>query len=270
MTEELINDLQISARVPSRTSTALREDDRKSLPEIAKELGVDAIVEGSVSRSGSQVKITAQLIDASRDKHLWADSFQRDLKDVLALQSEVARAIAEKIRVRLTPEEATHLAASRPVDPEAYEAYLQGRYYWYRRTSADVLKARDYFEKAIAKDPEYALAYVGLADAYRLLGSAAYSALPPSETAPKQRPAAALDPMPAEAHASLRTYPCETPPRPGDTWRAIGLTQVRRTRVSPPPRSADSTRPLGNKIGRDLDPPARAEHERDFEVISLT
>jgi serine/threonine-protein kinase len=265
MTEELISDLsKISAlRVPSRTSVMRYRKTTKSLPEIAKELGVDAIVEGSVSRNGSQVKVTAQLIDASKDKHLWADSFQRDLKDVLSLQSEVARAIAEKIRVKLTPEETTHLAASRPVDPEAYEAYLQGRYYWYRRTSEDLLKARDYFEKAISKDPEYALAYVGLADTHTLLGSATYSTLPPAETAPKAeaavRKALDLDPMLAEAHATLATISRDPSTAEREYRRAIELDpRYAMGRVffarflAGRGRFDEAIREV--KLGRDLDP----------------
>jgi serine/threonine protein kinase/Flp pilus assembly protein TadD len=208
MTEELISDLsKISAlRVPSRTSIMRYRKTTKSLPEIAKELGVDAIVEGSVSRSGSQVKITAQLIEAARDKHLWADSFQRDLKDVLALQGEVARAIAQEVRAKLTPEEATHLSPSRPVDPAAYEAYLQGRYYWYRRTPADAIKSRDFFQKAVDEDPNFAAGWAGLASAYHLLSSTPYSMMAPRDGYPKVleacRKAISLDPNNAEAHAT--------------------------------------------------------------------
>ena len=235
----------------------------KSLPEISKELGVDAVVEGSVSRNGSQVKVTAQLIDASKDKHLWADSFQRDLKDVLALQGEVARAIAQEVRAKLTPEEATHLAASRQVDPEAYEAYLQGRYFLYRRTSADLLKARDYFEKAISKDPEYALAYAGLADAYGLLGSASYSTLPPSETVPKVeaavRKALELDPMLAEAHAGLAHISRDSATAEREFRRAIELDpkyamgrQFYARFLVAHGRFDEAIREV--KIGRDLDP----------------
>jgi eukaryotic-like serine/threonine-protein kinase len=207
MTEELISDLsKISAlRVPSRTSIMRYRKTTKSLPEIAKELGVDAIVEGSVSRSGTQVKITAQLIDASKDRHMWADTFQRDLKDALALQSEVARSIAEKIQIRLKPEEATRLASSRTVDPEAYEAYLKGRYHWYRRTPADAIKSRDFFQRAVDKDPSYAAGWAGLASAYHLLSSTPYSMMAPRDGYPKVleacRKAISLDPSNAEAHA---------------------------------------------------------------------
>jgi TolB-like protein/Flp pilus assembly protein TadD len=207
MTEELINDLaKISAlRVPSRTSVMRYKGTTKSAPEIAKELGVDALVEGSVIRIGTQVKITAQLIDASKDQHMWADTFQRDLKDVLTLQSEVARAIAEKIQIRLKPEERTSLEAARPVDPEAYEAYLKGRYHWYRRTPADAIKSRDFFQKAVDEDPNYAAGWAGLAAAYHLLSSTPYSMMAPREGYPKVleacRKAISLDPNNAEAYA---------------------------------------------------------------------
>jgi eukaryotic-like serine/threonine-protein kinase len=207
MTEALISDLsKISAlRVPSRTSIMRYKKTTKSAPEIAKELGVAAIVEGSVSRSGSQVKISAQLIDAAKDRHLWADSFQRELKDVLALQGEVARAITREVRVKLTPEEKSGLAAARPVDPEAYEAYLRGRYHWYRRTPADGVKSRDFFQRAVEKDPNYAAGWAGLAAAYHLVSSTPYSMMAPREGYPKAleacRKAISLDPNNSEAHA---------------------------------------------------------------------
>ena len=177
----------------------------KSLPEIAKELGVDAIVEGSVSRSGSQVKITAQLIEASRDKHLWADSFQRDLKDVLALQGEVARAIAEKIRIRLTPEERTDLAASRPSirrrTSRTSRAATTGTGARPRTRS----RAATSSNSAVDKDPSYAAGWAGLAAAYHLLSSTPYSMMAPRDGYPKVLEACAkaiaLDPNNAEAHA---------------------------------------------------------------------
>jgi len=204
----------------------------QSLPKIAKELGVDAIVEGSVSRSSSQVRITAQLIDASKDKHLWADSFQRDVKDVLALQGEVAQAIAEKIRIRLTPEEKTGLAASRPVDPEAYESYLQGRYYWYRRTPADAVRSRDFFQKAVDKDPNYAAGWAGLAAAYDLLGSSQYSMMAPREGRPKEleacQKAISLDPGNAEAHALRESQGAGVLELSGRRHAQIDVVEARR------------------------------------------
>ena len=209
MTEELITALaKVSAlRVTSRTSVMRYKSSSKSLTEIAKELGVDAIVEGSVTRSGSQVKITAQLIDASRDKHLWADSFQRDLKDVLALQGEVARAIAGEIGIRLTPEERLRLADKKTVNPEAYEAYLKGQYHLFRRTAADAQKSLEYFQQAVQKQPDYALAYASIAQAYETAAGSAQGALSPREAFPSAKAAAlraiALDPTLGEPYASL-------------------------------------------------------------------
>jgi TolB-like protein/Flp pilus assembly protein TadD len=209
MTEELIGSLsKISAlRVPSRTSVMRYRKTTKTMPEIAKELGVEAIVEGSVSRSGTRVRITAQLIDAGKDRHLWGDSFQRELKDVLALQGEVARAIAREVKAKLAPEEEARLAAAHSVNPEAYEEYLRGRHHVARRTPEDALKARECFERAIAIDPDYAPAWSGLSLAYDLLSTSLYNMLSPREGYPKaieaSRKAIALDPDNAEGHTQL-------------------------------------------------------------------
>jgi len=170
MTEALISDLaQISAlRVISRTSVMQYKGARKPLPEIARELNVDAVVEGSVQRAGDRVRITAQLIHAPTDKHLWAQSYERDLRDVLALQSEVARAIAAEVRVKLTPQEENSLASTVAVRPEAYEAYLQGKFYFRRheREKERIDSAIQMFERASTLDPQFALAQAALADAY--------------------------------------------------------------------------------------------------------
>src|SRR6266699_218661 len=139
---------------------------RKPLPEIAKELGVDAIVEGTVLRAGDRLRITAQLIDAARETHLWAESYERDLRNVLALQSEVAQAIAREVQVKLTPQEQVQFAQVHLVDPEAYEAYLKGRYHWSRGSSESLSRAIQYFNDAIRLDPSYAPGYAGVADAY--------------------------------------------------------------------------------------------------------
>ncbi|HEY3204735.1 MAG TPA: protein kinase [Thermoanaerobaculia bacterium] len=206
MTEALIADLaKIEAlRVISRTSVMRYKGTRKPLPEIARELNVDAVVEGSVLRSGDRVRITAQLIDAPTDRHLWAESYERGMRDVLTLQSEIARAIAGEIRIKITPQERTRLAGSRPLDPEAHDLYLKGRYHWNKKTAEGFQKAREYFEGAIAKEPTYAAAYAGLADTYSGLG---YYVLAPREAMPKARAAALkaleLDDTLAEAHASL-------------------------------------------------------------------
>jgi eukaryotic-like serine/threonine-protein kinase len=207
MTEQLITDLaQISAlKVISRTSVMQYKGAHEPLPQIAQELGVDAVVEGSVQRSGDRVRITAQLIDARADRHLWARSYERDLRDVLAMQDEVAQAIANELEIELAPHGQDRLASSRPVDPEAYEFFLKGRYYSSKRAGKEVEKSIEYFQKAIEKDPKYAPAYAGLADAYALLGYRGN--LPSSEALAKGKASALkaveLDDSLAEAHASL-------------------------------------------------------------------
>ena len=162
MTDELITNLaQISAlRVISRTSVMPYKGARKPLPLVARELNVDAIVEGTVLRSGDQVRITAQLIQASADKHLWAASYQGDLRNTLSLQKQVASAIADQIRVELTPQEQAVLKNAKAVDPEAYEDYLKGRFFFNKRNSNE--KAQSYFQQAIEKDPSYPPPYTGL------------------------------------------------------------------------------------------------------------
>jgi len=209
MTDELIATLgQISAlRVISRTSVMAYKRVRKPLPQIARELDVDAVVEGTVLRSGDQVRITAQLIEARDDKHLWSDSYDGDLRETLTLQNNVARTIAEQIRINLNAQERATLTHGKVVDPRAYEAYLKGRYFWNKRTGDDFEKAVDYFNQAIQRDPDYAQAYSGLADTYALLGDWEYGVLAPSEAFPRAKAAAVkalqLDNTLGEAHTSL-------------------------------------------------------------------
>jgi serine/threonine protein kinase/Flp pilus assembly protein TadD len=209
MTEALITDLaKIKAlRVISRTSVMQYKGVQRPLPQIARELNVDAVVEGSVLRSGKRVRITAQLIDAATDQHLWAESYERDLRDVLSLQGEVARAIANDIQVKLTPQEQARLVSARSVDPEAYQLYLKGRFYWSKRTEAGLKKGIEYFHQAIDLDPNYALAYAGIADCYSLLGWDLFGPLPPREALPIAKAAARkaleTDDSLAEAHNSL-------------------------------------------------------------------
>jgi TolB-like protein/Tfp pilus assembly protein PilF len=209
MTDELIADLgQISAlRVISRTSVMAYKHARKPLPQIARELNVDAVVEGTVLRSGDQVRITAQLIDASSDKHLWSQSYEGELRDTLALQSKVARAIADQIRINLNPQEQAALKSVKVVNPEAYESYLKGRFFWNKRTANGLKVALAYFNQAIEEDPKYAQAYSGLADTYALLGDWQYAAMTPKEALPKAKAAAIkaldLDSALGEAHNSL-------------------------------------------------------------------
>jgi TolB-like protein/Flp pilus assembly protein TadD len=204
ITEELIADLgQVSAlRVISRTSAMTYKSTKKRVPEIARELGVDAIVEGSVLRDGNGVRITAQLINARTDEHIWAQSYVRDLTDVMALQGEVARAIADEISVKVTPQEQARLSQPRTTSKEAQDLYLLGRHFL---DSGDPRKAVVYLQQAVDKDPGYATAYAWLADAYGWLGSAAF--IPYSEAFPKEKAAALkaieIDNMLSEAHAAL-------------------------------------------------------------------
>jgi serine/threonine-protein kinase len=207
MTEELIADLARigTLRVISRTSVMTFKGTRKPLPEIARALNVDAVVEASVRRSGQRVRITAQLVEAATDRHLWADSYEDDLRDILTLQSNVARAIAGQIKIKLTPQEERRLADTRPVSPEAHEGYLKGRFYWNKRTQEGFKRAVTYFQQAIDEDPTYARAYTGLADSYCLLPQ--YVFVSTADVLPKTRAAAAraleFDPDLAEAHASM-------------------------------------------------------------------
>jgi TolB-like protein/Tfp pilus assembly protein PilF len=207
MTEALIASLARieGLRVISRTSAMRFKGVRRPLPEIAAELGVDGVIEGSVARSGERVRITAELIHAASDTHLWGESFDRDLSDVLTLQSEAARAIADQIRIKLTPKTRARLAESRRVNPEAYDAFLRGRFYANRRTEDSLRRGREFLNDAIAKDPTYALAHVGLADVNNLLGYFSYQA--PGVAFPRAKAAARyaleLDPQLGEAHTSL-------------------------------------------------------------------
>jgi TolB-like protein/Tfp pilus assembly protein PilF len=207
MTEELITNLaKISAlKVISRTSMMQYKGTKKPLPQIAKELNVDALIEGSVLREGGQVRITAQLIQASTDQHLWAESYQRDLRGVLALQGEIASAIADKVRAAVTPTERTRLTSARPVNPEAYEACLKGMQSWYKITPQDIDSALEYFELALKKDPNYALAYAGIALVW--MGRQQMGWTAPREAGPKAKAAALkaveLDNTLAQAHAAL-------------------------------------------------------------------
>jgi TolB-like protein/DNA-binding winged helix-turn-helix (wHTH) protein/Flp pilus assembly protein TadD len=209
MTDELITRLaQISAlRVISRTSVMTYKSVRKSLPEIARELNVDAVVEGSVSRSGERIRITAQLIQVPADTHMWAQTYDQDFKDTLALQSKVARDISEQIQVTLNRQEQAALVKSRTVNPEAYEDYLKGRYFWNKRTGDALNKAIEYFSDAIKADPTYAEAYTGLADSYALSGDWEYGILSPRDAFPQAKAAATkaleLDDSLGEAHTSL-------------------------------------------------------------------
>jgi TolB-like protein/DNA-binding winged helix-turn-helix (wHTH) protein/Tfp pilus assembly protein PilF len=211
MTDELIASLAriSSIRVLSRTTAMEYKDSHESLGKIARDLGVDAVVEGTVLRSGDRVRITAELIQVSTDRHLWADTYESPLDDVLTLQNRVASAIVEQIRIQLTSQDKTRLASRRLVKPEAYEDFLKGLFYWNKRSREDLVKAIDYFQSAIVKDPQYALAYAGLADCYGILGAAIVGTVPTIEVAPKAEAAAMkaveLDDSLAETQTALAT-----------------------------------------------------------------
>jgi TolB-like protein/class 3 adenylate cyclase/Tfp pilus assembly protein PilF len=212
MTDELTTDLATISqlRVISRSSTTqFTGAQRPPTPEIAKMLNVDAVVEGSVRRSGDKVRITAQLIDARADRHLWAKSFERDSRDVLALQSELASAIASEINVQLTPGEQARLTSAQSVNPEAHDAYLKGRYFFNRPSDENLSKAIKQFEEAVRLDSSFAPAYSGLSDAY-LWAAFNEGVITATEGKSKAKAAAekalALNPASAEAHTSLANY----------------------------------------------------------------
>jgi serine/threonine protein kinase/TolB-like protein/Flp pilus assembly protein TadD len=207
MTDVLRDDLSKIAtlRIVSRTSAMRYKATKKPLAEIARELNVDGVIDGSVLRSGNRVRITAELIDARTDQHLWGQTYERDLGDILMLQSEVAQAIAERIHARLTPQEKGRMRSTSGVKPEAYEDYLKGRFYGTNGTRATLKQAQGYYEDAIRKDPTFALAYVGLADCY--LDQGAYRLVPPQEAYRRGGEAIhkslQLDEALGEAHSSL-------------------------------------------------------------------
>lgn len=197
-----------SVRVISRTSAMSYKGTRKPLPQIARELNVDAVVEGTLRRSGNRIRITTELIQAATDRHLWVETYDTELADILSTEADVVRAVAKEIRVTLTPQE-QHEIEARGMNAEAYEAYLKGRYYWNKRTAEGMTRAIDYFQQAIQKDPNSALAYAGLADSYDVLASAIVEAVPTKDASPKAKAAALravqLDDSLAEAHTSLAT-----------------------------------------------------------------
>lgn len=208
MTEELIGRLSMihGLRVISRTSVMHFKNTDRSVPEIAKILGADAIVEGSVIREGNRIRVHAQLIRGATDEHFWSETYDRELRDVLALQSEVAQSIAEKVEASVTNEEHSRLVGSRPVAPEVYESFLRGAFTGdYSR--AGVKRSIAYFEDAIKRDPTFAPAYVGLADAYDQYGTTGIGGAPPNEVRPKVinaiRKALELDPELPVAHDLL-------------------------------------------------------------------
>jgi len=211
LTEEMIT--QLSRLEPQRmgvigrTTAMSYKGTNKRIDQIALEMDVDYLLEGSVRRTADRVRINAQLIRASDQTHLWSETYDRDVRDVLVLQDEVAQRIAREIRLALPAREQARSVAGRRVDPEAYEAYLKGRSLWYERTSEALAKSIQYFQRAIQKDPNYALAYAGLADAYGLLAIIPWDGFSPKEAMPRAKAAALraleVDDSLAEAHSSL-------------------------------------------------------------------
>jgi len=211
LTDEMITELgrlhPEGLGVIARSSVMPYRHTSKSTAQIGKELGVNYILEGSVSRSADRLRVRAQLIQVQDQTHVWADEYDRNLTDVLAMESDVAKAIARQIQLRLTEQERTRLERVRSVSPDAYESYIKGRYHWNKRTPAEILLSVTYFKQAIQKDPGYAVAHAGLADAYLLLGSVPNDVLPPRQAMPQSKEAAQralrLDEGLAEAHVSL-------------------------------------------------------------------
>jgi TolB-like protein/Flp pilus assembly protein TadD len=215
-------------KVISRTSTQHFKSTPDNLPQIAQQLGVANILEGSVQKANDQVRVNVQLINAQNDTHLWADTYDRKLTDIFAVESEIAKTIAETLQARLSGSEKNSIAKAPTANPEAYELYLKGRFFWNKRNGDDLRKAIDYFNQTIAKDPNYALAYVGVADSYLLLPS--YGAVSPVDSLPEARAALkkalALDDSMPEAHASfglLDTVELNLQSSIGELKRAVEL-----------------------------------------------
>jgi TolB-like protein/Tfp pilus assembly protein PilF len=215
-------------KVISRTSTQHFKSAPENLPQIAKQLGVMHVVEGSVQKAGDQVRVNVQLINALNDAHLWGETYDRKLTDIFAVESEIAKTIAESLQAKLTRSEQSSIAKAPTANPEAYELYLKGRFFWNKRSGVDLRKAIDYFNQAIAKDPNYALAYAGLADSYMLLpnygGASAQESIAPARAAVTK--ALELDDSLAEAHASfglLDTLELQLERAVSDFERAIEL-----------------------------------------------
>ena len=173
-------------KVISRTSTQRYQSKPRNLAEIAKQLGVANMLEGSVQKSADQVRVNVQLINAQTEAHLWAETYDRKLTDVFLVETDIAKTIADSLKAKLTRSQREAIAVRPTANPEAYELYLKGRFFWNKRTGADLRKAIDFFNAAIAKDPNYALADAGLADCYDLLSE--YSDLSPKECIPRPRP----------------------------------------------------------------------------------
>jgi TolB-like protein/DNA-binding winged helix-turn-helix (wHTH) protein len=269
MTDELITDLaQIrELKVVSKTSIMQYKGTRTPLPQIGRELGVDAVVEGSVLRSGDRVRITAQLIRTATDRHIWAEAYDGDLKDVLSLQSRVAEAITSQVKLNLTAEESGRLRRTRAVNPEAYDLYLRGRYAWNQRNLEGFHKAIQYFNQAIEKDSNFALAYSGLADSYTLL--TLYGEVSPSMSEAKAaaEKAIQLDDTVAEAHTSLAAV------KVLHDWDWQGAEQEFHRALELNPNSAQAHHWYGNLLlgpeGRHEEAIAELHRAQELDPLSL-
>jgi TolB-like protein/DNA-binding winged helix-turn-helix (wHTH) protein/Tfp pilus assembly protein PilF len=273
MTDELIAHLAKirSLRVISRTSSMEYKGTPKTLSEIARKLNVDAVVEGTVLRSGDRVRITAELVQVATDRHLWAETYESQLGDVLALQSQVASAIVNEIRINLTPEEQQRLTSTRSVSAEGYEDYLKGRYYWNKRSQEGLSKAIAYFQLATEKDPHYALAFAGLADCYSIIGSAIVGTVPYQDVAPKAKAAALkaleLDDTLAEAQTSLATV------RFNYDWDWPSAAQGFQRSIELNPSYATAYQRYSlylMAMGRTKDSLAQMNHARELDPLSIS
>jgi TolB-like protein/Tfp pilus assembly protein PilF len=211
LTEELIGELgrlnPDGLGVIARASAMRYKESTKGIEQIARELRATYLIEGSVRRSDNRVRIMLALVRAADQSHLWSATYDRELSDILGLQAEVARSVTAEVGSKLPAAEKSRLAAARPIDPAAYNAYLLGRHFWNQRTAESLLKAVKHFEEAVARDPHHALSQAGIADAYAVLSLVEIGAMPPVEAMPKAKSAARraieLDPGLAEGHASL-------------------------------------------------------------------
>jgi len=282
LTEEMITRLgglkPAQLGVIARTSVLQYKRDPRAIDQVGQELGVDYVLEGSVRRQGNRVRVCAQLIQVSDQAHLWAASYDRELSSILALQSEVAGAIVDEIQIRLSPQQRASLASVGPIDPEAYETYLEGRYYWNKRTVEDLWKAIQYFQRATRLAPDFGPAQAGLSDAYAFLPAVAGGiATPPGvaqgpakEIARLAREAALralkIDDTLAEAHTSLgavKAY-CD--------WDWLGAEAEFKRAIELNPRSSEAHRQYGwflSIVGRHDDAIAEAERARKLDPLSL-
>src|SRR5215469_4759306 len=278
MTDALVTNLaQISSlKVISRTSSMQYKGTRKPLPEIARELNVDGIVEGTVTRSGERVRVDAQLIEAVTDRHFWARTYDRDLGDVIVLQNEVARAIANEIEAKLTPQEQSRLARTQSVDPQAYEFYLKGRYFWNWKTEDSLRKSIDYFQQAIQRDPNYALAYAGIAEAYDIGTFRGRTIdqrldLSPAEMCSRAKAAARaalqIDEGLAEAHSALAWCLFR------NDWDWVGAEREFQRAIALNPNYAEAHQWYGlflHAMGRQQNWAAEVKRARELDPLLLT